>query len=189
VIIRRDPQQYAMAFVADWSADHHVTQQESHVARVVADLLESWVRQLVRQSPRIGDRRATRRGFDEVLERFAQDAVQSGIPVTAVVISFGDSAFSPDVTQMRVASLREHVRGGDLVGRLGEGDVGVLLHDTTAAQADALVGRLRQLLEPADRTPLGQVAIGMATRLPGDRATGALAQEARQRARHHASEN
>jgi len=200
VIIRRDPQQYAMAFVADWSADHHVTQQENHIAHVVADLLESWVGQLVRQSPRIGDRRVARRGFDEVLERFALDAVQNGIPVTAVVISFGDAAFRPDVTQARVASLREHLRGGDLVGRLGEGDIGVLLHDTTAAQAEAMVGRLRPLLEkgpgdkerrqgvPGDSVSLGQVAIGMATRRPGDPATGALAQEARQRARYHASD-
>jgi GGDEF domain-containing protein len=189
VIIRRDPQQYAMAFVADWSPDHHVTPQEGHVTRVVADLLESWVRQLVRQSPRIGDRRATRRGFDEVLERFAQDAVQSGIPVTAVVLSFGDAAFSPDVTQARVASLREHVRGGDLVGRLGEGDVGVLLHDAVATQAEAVVRRMRQLLERDIIKEHGQVAIGMATRRPGDPTTGALAQEARQRARYHASDN
>jgi GGDEF domain-containing protein len=199
VIIRRDPQQYAMAFVADWSGDHHVTQQENHVAHVVADLLESWVGQLVRQSPHIGDRRAARRGFDEVLERFALDAVQNGIPVTAVVISFGDAAFRADVTQARVASLREHLRGGDLVGRLGEGDIGVLLHDATAPQAEALVGRLRRLLEndpkerrqgvPGDSLPRGQIAIGMATRRPGDPVTGALAQEARQRARYHASGN
>jgi hypothetical protein len=188
VIIRRDPQQYAMAFVADWSADHHVTQQENHVAHVAADLLESWVGQLVRQSPRIGDRRVARRGFDEVLERFALDAVQNGIPVTAVVISFGDAAFRPDVTHARVASLREHLRGGDLVGRLGEGDIGVLLHDAAAPQAEALVGRLRRLLEN-DGLAQGQVAIGMATRRPGDPATGALAQEARQRARYHASDN
>jgi GGDEF domain-containing protein len=147
VIIRRDPQQYAMAFVADWSRDHRVTLQESHVVHVVADLLESWVKRLVRQSPPTGDRRAAQRGFDEVLERFARDAVQGGIPVTAVVMAFGDAAFRPDVTQARVARLREHLRGGDLVGRLAEGDVGVLLHDTAAAQAEAVVGRLRHLLE------------------------------------------
>ena len=189
VIIRRDPQQYAMAFVADWSPDHHVTQQEHHVAHVAADILESWVRRLVRQSPRAGDRRAARRGFDEVLERLARDAVQGGIPVTAVVISFGDAAFRPDVTQARVASLREHLRGGDLVGRLGEGDVGVLLHDTGAAQAerarlDGCVG-----CWSAKECRCRRSAIGMATRRPGEPITGALAQEARQRARYHASDN
>ena len=119
------------------------------------------------------------------------DAVQSGIPVTAVVISFGDAAFRPDVTQARVASLREHLRGGDLVGRLGEGDVGVLLHDAAAAQAEALDCALCGGCWNADgRSGIGrQVAIGMATRRPGDPTTGALAQEARQRARYHASDN
>jgi GGDEF domain-containing protein len=188
VIIRQDPTQYAMALVGDWSPDHRVTQMEHHVAHVAADIIESWVRRLVRQSPGVGDRRAGRRGFEEMLERMARDAVQGGIPVTAVVISFSDAAFRPDVTQARVARLREHLRGGDLVGRLGEGDVGVLLHDTGAAQANVLLGRLRRLLEH-EGVALPQVSIGMASRSPGDATTGALAQEARQRARYYASDN
>jgi hypothetical protein len=187
VIIRRDPQQYAMAVVAEWDSDHHVTQREHHVLEAVAGLLESWVRQLVRQSPGTSDRRASARGFDETLERFARDAVQGGIPVTAIVISFRDAAFRPDVTQTRVARLREHLRGGDLVGRLSEGDVGLLLQDTAAAQAEAFIARMRRVLE-REGVPLGQVSIGMATRRPGDPMTGALAEEARQRTRHHASD-
>jgi hypothetical protein len=185
VIIRRDPQQYAMALVAEWPADHRVTQRENHVVEAVAGLFESWVRRLVRQSAHAGDRRASSRGFDEVLERFARDAVQGGIPVTAVVIAFGDAAFRPDVTQARVARIREHLRGSDLVGRLGAGDVGLLLQDTAAAQAEALMARVRRVLE-REGVPPGQLSIGMATRRPGDPVTGALAEEARQRARYHA---
>jgi GGDEF domain-containing protein len=188
VIVRKDPTQYAMALVGAWSPQHHVTQQESHVAEAVADLLESWVRRLVKQSPQAGDRRVGRRGFDEMLERMARDAVQGGIPVTAVVISFTDAAFRPDVTQTHVARLREHLRGGDLVGRLGEGDVGVLLHDTVAAQGDALLARIQRLLQ-RDGVPLAQVSIGMASRSPGDPMTGTLAQEARRRARYQPSDN
>jgi hypothetical protein len=183
VIIRRDPQQYAMALVGSWSADHHVTQQERHVTDVAADVLESWVKRLVRQS-RAGDRRATRHGFDEVLERAARNAVQDGIPVTALVISFGDATLRPDVTQARTVSIREHLRGGDLVGRLGEGEVGVLLHDTSDAQAEVPIVRLRRLLERE-----AKVFIGMATRRPGEPTVNALAQEARQRTRYHASDN
>ena len=183
VIIRRDPQQYAMALVGSWSADHHVTQQESHVAHAAADLLESWVKRLVRQS-RASDRRTTRHGFDEVLERAARNAVQDGIPVTVLVISFGDVTLRPDVTQARTVRIREHLRGGDLVGRLGEGEVGVLLHDTSDAQAEVPIVRLRQLLERE-----GNVFIGMATRSPGEPTVNALAQEARQRTRYHASDN
>ncbi len=188
VIIRRDPQQYAMALVAEWPADHRVTQRENNVVEAVAGLLESWVRRLVRQSTHIGDRRASSRGFDEMLERLARDAVQGGIPVTAVVIQFADAAFRPDVTQARVARLREHLRGTDLVGRLNAGDVGLLLQDTAAAQAEALIARVLRLLE-REGVPAGQLSIGMATRRPGDPVTGALAEEARQRTRYHASDH
>jgi hypothetical protein len=188
VIVRRDPQHYAMAMVAEWAADHHVTRRESHVVEAVASLLESWVRRLVRQSVHGGDRRASARGFDDVLEQLARDAVQGGIPVTAVVISFADAAFRPDLTQARVARLRENLRDSDLVGRLREGDVGLLLQDTAAAQAEVLIARVRRLLE-RDGVPPGQVSIGMATRRPGEPTTNALAEEARQRARYHASDH
>jgi hypothetical protein len=180
VIVRREPQQYGMALVGSWDPDHHVTRQENHVAHAAADLLESWVRRLVRQSPRAAERRAPRRAFDEVLERFARDAVQGGIPVTAVVISFTDALFDPDVTQERVIRLRQHLRAGDLVGRLADGEVGVLLHDAALTQADVPIRRLRQVLE-REGVPLADVAIGMATRNPGDPSVTALAQEARQR--------
>jgi GGDEF domain-containing protein len=188
VIIRRDPRLYAMAFVGDWSPDHRVTQQESLVTETIADLLEAWVRRLVRQSPRTADRRAARRGFDEVLERFARDAVQGGVPVTAVVITFGDAEFQPDVTQARVVRLREHLRGGDLVGRLAEGDVGILLHDTAEHEAEVPIARLRHVLE-REGVLAREMSIGMASRRPGEPMTGALAQEARQGARYHASDN
>ena len=187
VIIRRDPQQYAMAFIGSWSAEHNVTQQESHVAHAAADLLESWVRRLVRQS-RAGDRRTTRHGFEEVLERAARNAVQDGIPVTVLVIAFADATLRPDITQSRVVRIREHLRGGDLVGRLGEGEVGVLLHDTSVAQAETLIVRLRQLMA-REGALLADVFIGMATRNPGEPTVNALAQEARQKARDHASDN
>jgi hypothetical protein len=188
VIVRRAPQQYAMALIGAWDPEHRVTQQENHVADAAADLLESWVHRLVRQSQRALDRRAPGRAFDEVLERVARDAVQGGIPVTSVVISFGDAAFRPEVTQARAVRLREHLRGSDLVGRLGDGEVGVLLYGTAVAQAGALVARLRALLE-REGVPLAQVSIGMAGRNPGEATAGALAQEARQKARYHASDH
>jgi hypothetical protein len=181
VILRRDPQRYAMALVADWSSGHRVTHQENHVVQAVGNVLESWVRQLVQQTPGTGDRRAGTRGFDDVLERCARDAVQDGAPVTVLVISFRDVMMRSEQTQTHVSRLREYLRGGDLVGRLNDGDVGVLLHDTDAAQADVPVGRLQQLLA-RDGIPAAAVSIGMATRVPGDPITGGLAHEARQRA-------
>jgi hypothetical protein len=188
VIIRRDPRSYAMAFVADWSPDHRVTQLESRVTETIADLLEAWVQRLVRQSARTADRRAPHRGFDEVLERLARDAVQGGIPVTVVVISLGDVELQSDLAQTRILRLRQHLRGGDLVGRLDAGDVGVLLYDTVGQQADAPIARLRHQLE-VEGVPVEEMSIGMASRRPGDPVTRALAQEARQGARYHGSDN
>ena len=182
VIIRRDPQQYTMALVGGWSAEHRVTQQENHVAHAAADLLESWVRRLVRQSHRAGDRRGSRRGFDDVMERYARLAVDGGVPVTAIVMAFTDAIFRPELTQARVVSLRAQLRGGDLVGQLGDGEVGVLLHDTAAAQVDALIRRIRELLD-REGVPAAHVSIGAASRNPGESSGHALAQEARQRVR------
>ena len=71
---------------------------------------------------------------------------------------------------------------------VGAGDVGLLLQDTAAAQAEALIARVLRLLE-REGVPAGQLSIGMATRRPGDPVTGALAEEARQRTRYHASDH
>jgi len=172
-----------MALVGTWEPDHRITQQEQQVANAAADLLESWVRRLVHQTQGLGDRRASARSFDDVLERAARDAVQSGIPVTAVVIAFGDAVLRPDEAQARVTRLREHLRGGDLVGRLSHGDVGVLLQDAAAGQAGAAIARVQRLLE-RDGVPLAQVVIGAASRSPGEPLTGTLADEARQRVQH-----
>ena len=185
VIIRRDPQQYAMALVGVWDSNHRLTQQDHQLATAAADLLEAWARRLVRQSPRTGDRRVAQRSFDDVLERAARDAVQSGIPVTAVVIGFEDALVRPDAAQARVTRLREHLRGGDLVGRLSAGDVGVLLQDAAAAQAEAALARVRRLLEH-DGVSLTHVVMGAASRHPGDPLTGTLADEARGKSRHDA---
>jgi GGDEF domain-containing protein len=87
-----------------------------------------------------------------------------------------------------VVRLREHLRGGDLVGRLSAGDVGVLLQDASAAQAGFAVARLRRLLE-RDGVSLVQVALGTASRNPGDAVPGALAEEARENARRDAGRN
>jgi hypothetical protein len=182
VVIRRDPQQYAMAFVGQWPAGHRVTQQENHVAHAAADLLEAWARRLTRQLPRQApERRASGRRFDAVLERFARQSVDSGVPVTAAVLSFADAVAKPDVTQARVIRLREHLRGGDLVGRLGDSEVGVLFHDAASRDARALRDRIHRVLE-GDGVPLNQVSIGIASRNPGESTADSLTEEARQRA-------
>jgi GGDEF domain-containing protein len=101
--------------------------------------------------------------------------------VTAAVLSFADAVAKPDVTQARVIRLREHLRGGDLVGRLGDSEVGVLFHDAASRDARALRDRIHRVLE-GDGVPLNQVSIGIASRNPGESTADSLTEEARQRA-------
>jgi hypothetical protein len=190
VILRRSPQQYTMAMAVGCSAGRRVTRQEHRVAHASADLLESWVRRIVRQSKDAGERRATSRSYDEVLERFARQALEGGVPVTAVVLSFSDAVFRPGITQTRIGRIREQVRAADLVGRLGDGEIGMLLHDTPGGEARAVAARLRRVLQTADEaaSPV-PVSVGFASRDPGEPKAGALAPEAREDALHHADES
>jgi PleD family two-component response regulator len=72
------------------------------------------------------------------------------------------------------------MRPTDLVGRLGEGEIGMLLHNTPGGHARAVTARLRQALQRDDTTSRFKVSIGVASREPGQMTSGALAQEARE---------
>jgi hypothetical protein len=169
-----------MAMAAEWPADRRVTRHEHQVAHAVADLFESWACRLVRQATDARERRAAPRSYGEDLERFAGQAVEGGIPVTVVVVSFANVSLQPGVTQAQVGRLREQMRPTDLVGRLGEGEIGMLLHNTPGGQARAVTARLRQALQRDDTTSRFKVSIGVASREPGQMTSGALAQEARE---------
>lgn len=189
VVVRRAPPQHStMALAVEWPAGRQVTRQEHCVVHASADLLESWVRRLVRESKGAGERRATARRFDEALERFARQALEGGVPVTAVVLSFGDVVFRPGVTQTRIGRIREQVRATDLVGRLGEGEIGMLLHDAAGDQAKTVADRLLRILETAGEGPSVLPAVGFASRLPSDPKPDALLEEAQQDALRHAGE-
>ncbi len=180
-ISRRLPQHYSMSLVAEWPVARRVTRHEHQVAHAAADLFESWAKRIVRQSRDPGERRAAARSYDQDLERFAEQAVGAGIPVTAVVMSFSDSTLKPGATHARIARLREKVRPTDIVGRLGDGEIGMLLHNAPAVEARAVTARLRRALQEGDGVESSvTVSVGFATREPGQMKPGALSQEARE---------
>jgi PleD family two-component response regulator len=97
------------------------------------------------------------------------------------VLSFSDSLLRPGVTQTRIGRLREQVRPTDIVGRLGEGEIGMLLHNTPGGEARAVTARLRRALQEFDDLESSvRVSVGFATREPGQPGGGALAQQARE---------
>jgi hypothetical protein len=123
------------------------------------------------------DRRTGAPGFHEVMERSAREAVERGVPVTAVVLLISDAVLSPGATQRWVAGMRGQMRPSDLAGMLAEGEIGLLMHDTTAQHAKNIASRLRAVVEGLPGTE--PLLIGVATRVPGLPIADGIVREAR----------
>src|SRR6185436_17858117 len=112
------------------------------------------------------DRRAASRGFQEVIERSAREALDSGSPVAVVVLLIRDAVFLPGATQRWVADMRGQLRPLDLAGMLAEGEIGLLMHDTTAKHAKTIAERLRSVVGSGPGA--GPILVGVASRAPGN---------------------
>jgi PleD family two-component response regulator len=73
--------------------------------------------------------------------------------------------------------MRGQLRPLDLAGTLEEGEIGLLMHDTTAHHAKAIAERLRAVVGGAPES--GPILIGVATRAPGGGRVDGLVREAR----------
>jgi hypothetical protein len=179
VIIRRVPNQYTLTLVLTSPEDRRISRQQREVADAAANLLDAWVRSvLVRLQQH--DRRTTARTFEEVLDRFAGQAIERGSVVSMVVLLLADAACYPGLTQQWIARIRGTMRASDIVGMLGEGEIALLLDDTALDRAEAVAQRIVKLLETiGDRHPSPIVATGVASRLPGGAGGAGLAAEAR----------
>jgi PleD family two-component response regulator len=73
--------------------------------------------------------------------------------------------------------MRGQLRPLDLAGTLTEGEIGLLMHDTTAHHAKNIAERLRAIVGGAGGS--GSILIGVATRTPGMGRAEGLVREAR----------
>src|SRR5258705_208326 len=128
-ILRRMPNQYNLSLVVTPTEGRRVTRHQRDVADAFVNLVDAWVRRILPQLQG-RDRRTASRRFDEVLDRFAGQALERGIPVAVVVLFVTDAACFPRLTQQWIAKIRGTMRGSDIVGMLGEGEIGLLLHET-----------------------------------------------------------
>jgi hypothetical protein len=112
-----------------------------------------------------------------VIERSAKEALELGSPVAVVVLLARDAVFFPGATQRWVAGMRGQLRPLDLAGMLAEGEIGLLMHDTTAHHAKAIAERLRDVVGASPAT--GPILIGVATRASGSGSVDGLVREAR----------
>ena len=87
------------------------------------------------------------------------------------------AVYFPGATQRWVAGMRGQLRPLDLAGTLTEGEIGLLMHDTTVHHAKGIAERLRAIVGGAGGS--GSILIGIATRTPGMGRAEGLVREAR----------
>jgi hypothetical protein len=178
--VRRVPNRYALTLVLTSPEGHRITRQQRDVVEAAANLLEAWIRGVLARLQQ-SDRRAASTTFDEVLDRFAGQALERGSTISVVVMLMSDAACLPGLTQQWISRIRATMRGADIVGMLGEGEVALLLHDTSRDRAEAVAQRVVKMLETT-RYPSPVVATGVASRAPGGAGGAGLVAEARSEA-------
>ena len=175
-VVNRSDRHYTTTVSISRSEGLQFTPRDHAVATAAAGVLTAWAASY-RVSMSRRDRRTGAPGFHEVMERSAREAVERGTPVTAVVLLIRDAVLSPGSTQRWVAGMRGQMRPSDLAGMLAEGEIGLLMHDTTAQHAKNIASRLRAVVDGLPGTE--PLLIGVATRVPGLPVSDSIIREAR----------
>jgi hypothetical protein len=175
-VVNRSDRHYTTTVSVGRSEGHQFTPRDHAEATAAAEVLNAWAASY-RLSTSRRDRRTGAPAFHEVMERSAREAVERAIPVTAVVLLIRDAALSPGSTQRWVAGMRGQMRPSDLAGMLAEGEIGLLMHDTTAQHAKNIASRLRAVVDGLPGTE--PILIGVATRVPGLPIADGIVREAR----------
>jgi len=177
VMVNRSDRHYTTTVSVGRTESLQFTPRDHDAASAAAGVLSAWAPAALRVPPRGRDRRSGSPGFHEVIERSAREGVERGSPVTAVVLLVRDAVFLPGSTQRWVAGMRGQMRPSDLAGMLAEGEIGLLMHDTTAQHAKTIAERLRAVVGGAPGA--GSILIGVATRVPGVGARDGIVRDAR----------
>ena len=177
--LRRVPNRYTFSLVLNSAEGRRITRHQRDVCEAVTNILDAWVRRMLPQLQQ-RDRRAASKAFDEVLDRFASQALERGSIVSVVVLLISDAACFPGLTQQWIARIRATMRASDIVGMLGEGEIGLLLHDTARDRAEIVALRILKMLETGEGAYTSPVvATGVASRSPDGPGGAGIAEEAR----------
>jgi hypothetical protein len=177
VVVNRSDRNYTTTVSVERTESLQFTPRDHDVASAAAGVLNGWAPAALQVPVRSRDRRSVSPGFYDVVDRSAREAVERGVPVTAVVLLVRDAVFLPGSTQRWVAGMRGQMRPSDLAGMLAEGEIGLLMHDTTAHQATLIAQRLRAVVGGPPDT--GSILIGVATRIPGVNSPDGIVSDAR----------
>jgi hypothetical protein len=109
---------------------------------LAGSLVVSWVATMLKRVDAIGDRRAFEHRFDDLLQRQIRFAHDSGTELAVMLVRAGSA--EPTVVQRWVRELRGCLRAGDIATALPNGDVAIVLPDTTFGEAVCVAERLRR---------------------------------------------
>lgn len=177
VMVSRSERHYTTSVAVARMDNVPFTPRDQDVVHAAANMFVAWAPIALRAMAGGRDRRAAPRGFHEVIERSAREALGRGSPVTAVVLLVRDAVFFPGATQRWVAGMRGQLRPLDLAGTLAEGEIGLLMHDTTTHHAKSIADRLRSVVGGVPGA--GSILIGVASRTPGVGNVDGLVRDAR----------
>jgi hypothetical protein len=178
VVVRRAEQEHSLVLGVAREKERHITPQDVKVVDAAADLLDLWARRVLRRSASAIERRAPTRRFDDLIESLAGQAVQTGVPITVLVVSPRGS--KTPLSQESVSNLKHHMRPSDMIGLLSDGDIGLLLYDTPGPHAPIIASRVRQLIYTSDQMVGSKgISVGFASRTPGQLQLGSILQDAR----------
>lgn len=153
----------AMLVVAR-SDDRPFAVREQRLAEAGATVLASWLSTALARGE-IGEPRSSALPMvDRSLDRRGRRPEARPDDVSLLVIRPTIHESTGDVRELWVGSIRRRIRPSDVAGALPSGEIGVLLPETGAADAHAVMNRLRRLFENDESLYLLEPApIGVAT--------------------------
>jgi len=177
VLVKQSERHYTTTVSLARHENLQFTPRDHTAADAAATMFDVWACAALGESSARRERRAAPREFLEVLKRSAREALARGMPVAMVVLLIRDAASMPGSMQRWVADLRAQMRASDLAGMLDEGEIGLLMHDTDAEQAKAIVERLRTVVggEPGNES----ILVGVASQKPGQGTVDRIVHDAR----------
>jgi hypothetical protein len=177
-LVKRSERHYTTTVSLGRNESLQFTPRDHAAASVAAALFDAWAPAALGGSRKRRERRSAPRGFTEILQRSAREALERGAPVAVVVLLIRDAASLPGSTQRWVAGIRAQLRASDLAGLLGEGEIGLLMIDTGAEQAKSIAERLRAVVggDPGQES----ILVGVAARNPGQETVDGIVQDARE---------
>jgi hypothetical protein len=177
VLVKRSERHYTTTVSLGRNESLQFTPRDHAAAAAATEMFGAWASAVFDDTHVHRERRASPRDFAELLQRSALEALDRGSPVTVVILLIHEAVSLRGSTQQWVAGIRGQLRASDLAGMLGEGEIGLLMHETGSDEAKDIAERLRAIVggEPGDQS----IFIGVASRTPGQGTVDSIVQDAR----------